>query len=728
MARKKNLGNRLRFPSANLFVVSILLNFEWIASVQFRHQCTSQEAALDGTFECINDCDQNHAYGGTPYCLSYLPAGGDCFMKAYSREQILSCGGKTSGRNHWVVYVGGSNMVSSSYLFISISLTSFLVKSGFCLVIATHQFLELKMMLDFLLELPIDAPYSPQDNWDADADVPTWAELGQLDFIWDSDLNPIYRSAYGFYSSQCYYCMRPNAADEFNNVPVPSSGAFRVSYISMHTLNEVIERFSFVVSEDSSWLATNPIIDIRIEWTGFWGDWSISEAEPKAILDHFVELQTTTGVDVKTVVFTDSAGDCWGGRYDNAQYVENAIAATVSNFSAVYFSKRDMMNNQRELTSSCFISGGHAMQPMNHLYMQKYFNIICNGGESPSPKQANYCMEMTGQENIDNCFYSDGSWISNMYPVCQVFYLNLTNLPPNYCYASDAQKIIESAQKLPVCEAVTFSGSEETATDDKNNGDDNGSGIVFTICIVAAAALCLVYTFADVYHDLIKTSSQKVKAENVPKPKPEPLLKTEDIQDFVAENDQVSSVAPGTIELMSAQSYNSLPNNEGVDEAQKTQSDLESGRNIPDVPAVDHDHFVEDLQNIVTETDQVSSAAPGTIELMSVQSYSSLPNNEGVDEAQKTQSDLESGRNIPDVPAVDHDHFDEGQQSILNDAESNESLSRQQIYANTVENVAAVQNNSSLDLGGKDRLNSLDFARYLASIHIVLGHMYQGNY
>jgi hypothetical protein len=109
------------------------------------NQCTPHQATQDGVFRCLNGCDEHHMvsneqYGPRKYCLNYFPDGGNCYMKPYTKPEILSCNGKAGGSNPpmWLIFIGGSN-----------------------------QYMMLKTMLDELLDLPGNAGFDPAKYWGA---------------------------------------------------------------------------------------------------------------------------------------------------------------------------------------------------------------------------------------------------------------------------------------------------------------------------------------------------------------------------------------------------------------------------------------------------------------------------------------------------------------------------------------------------------------------------------
>jgi hypothetical protein len=109
-----------------------------------RYQCTPRQAEKEGYFECLTDCDENHyttgVYGPKKYCLNYFPNEGNCYMKPYTKPDILSCGGKAGGQNPpmWIILIGGSN-----------------------------NYMMLKTLLDEMLDLPGTAGYDPKTYWNA---------------------------------------------------------------------------------------------------------------------------------------------------------------------------------------------------------------------------------------------------------------------------------------------------------------------------------------------------------------------------------------------------------------------------------------------------------------------------------------------------------------------------------------------------------------------------------
>jgi len=125
-----------------LWVALLLVLSHQVANGTY-HQCTSSEALVNGRFSCLEDCDENHShlsYGWRPYCLSYFPNDGECYLKPYDRDDILTCNDNVNAEVPpiWFVLIGDSN-----------------------------NYFMLKVILDKLLDLPSDAVYDPKLHWNA---------------------------------------------------------------------------------------------------------------------------------------------------------------------------------------------------------------------------------------------------------------------------------------------------------------------------------------------------------------------------------------------------------------------------------------------------------------------------------------------------------------------------------------------------------------------------------
>jgi hypothetical protein len=217
-------------PFYGLIVLLLLFHRSTWSQIAF---CTPEEAAVDGHFRCMEDCDGSvddplHILPGSNmrFCLSYFPNSMECPMQPFNREEILTCARQygPNDQNHWVVFVGGSN-----------------------------NFFEFKTIIDTLLQTPFDSVYSPQEFWGGGEEVPLWAELGTLDMIWNANHEVIHKSVYGMGCNGDYYASPCNVADIFLNVPVPPQGGFRFSYINFHLAVDFPAMFGHVVGVTSGW-------------------------------------------------------------------------------------------------------------------------------------------------------------------------------------------------------------------------------------------------------------------------------------------------------------------------------------------------------------------------------------------------------------------------------------------------------------------------------------------
>lgn len=200
-----------------------------------------------------------------------------------------------------------------------------------------------------------------------------------------------------------------------------------------------------------------------MEWTGGWGDWdSGGSAVHVANIQYLEGRHQTEGLDIRSFVINDSAGDCGGPYYWVSDDILVAISQTAAfiSFSVRYWSKRLMMQQNYELTGIC-MTNGHSLQPMNHVFANRYFNLICN----PPPENqfvlgyvVPACLDLAGSE--DQCFNQDmalygvppggSEWMVNIYSVCPVQFLGIhLNIPHGYCPVLTPRNNREL--ELPIC-------------------------------------------------------------------------------------------------------------------------------------------------------------------------------------------------------------------------------------------------------------------------------------
>jgi hypothetical protein len=431
-------------------------------------RCSKSQAAVGGSFFCFPECDSGHNAWGKPYCLNYFPDNGKCYMQPFSRLDMLTCNNKitkSSGNNKWLIVLGGSN-----------------------------SFFMMKPFVDILLEQPSNTTYDPKKYWNAYGNADPEHELAMMDFVFDSNHKNTHKNSAAFeYTAQCTsYCLPKNTLTQLMNAPPPdnSGGSFRLTYLSLHLLNEFISKFDIAMNPDSPWLLPTPSggsthVDVLLEWTGIWGDYStVTEADHVNNINHLAARQAADGANIKSFVITDASSDCKSGVRDSSVDILSAFAATERSvqFDMQFFSKRDMSYNQMQLTSFCF-TDGHSYQGINHVFLQRYFNMRC-GAESS--KEIGYaekvpaCLDL----NTAGCFYKDPAvWISNLQPVCTATYSTIETDGFDesvYCPAPTAEK----SERLPVCSNIEILDTKAASPPLTSLGFDIVVALLFIACML----------------------------------------------------------------------------------------------------------------------------------------------------------------------------------------------------------------------------------------------------
>jgi hypothetical protein len=182
-----------------------------------------------------------------------------------------------------------------------------------------------------------------------------------------------------------------------------------------------------------------------------------------------IVILTVTGVNIASLVFTDSAEDCKEGERSNIQQVRNAFAAVSTSFPKYIWSKRDMQYNELQVSGQCMVSSGHTVQPLNAVMGNRWYNAICNGNSAPSaPAAMPACLDLGSQDNTDNhCFHKvAGDWMGSIQEVCMVDYKSVPNGPNcNVRVSHEAHQQKRRACKLQHIYGVSADGelSEEHA-------------------------------------------------------------------------------------------------------------------------------------------------------------------------------------------------------------------------------------------------------------------------
>jgi hypothetical protein len=142
-----------------------------------------------------------------------------------------------------------------------------------------------------------------------------------------------------------------------------------------------------------------------------------------------------TGLHIASYVITDSGPDCNSAEEPQMQPVKAALNSVQTTFPKYYFSKKNMVYQQWQLTTKCITFQGHTMEPMNIVFWNRYFNLVCN-----SPQQdftyddtIPVCVDLGDYTNTNNrCFGTgpNGQWMDNIMQVCLLDHLNVANEPP----------------------------------------------------------------------------------------------------------------------------------------------------------------------------------------------------------------------------------------------------------------------------------------------------------
>jgi hypothetical protein len=146
-----------------------------------------------------------------------------------------------------------------------------------------------------------------------------------------------------------------------------------------------------------------------------------------------LSLHVTAGLNIASYVFTDSGPDCINGEVPQMQRVRSALDSVDTNFPKFYFSKQNMMMSEVGLTRQCPTHGGHTVEPMNMVFWNRYFNLVCNPTSSPPyDPSIPVCVDLGDYTNTnDRCYGSgpNGDWMDNIMQVCLMNFRDVTNGP-----------------------------------------------------------------------------------------------------------------------------------------------------------------------------------------------------------------------------------------------------------------------------------------------------------
>ena len=129
----------------------------------------------------------------------------------------------------------------------------------------------------------------------------------------------------------------------FLDAPVPESGATRVSYIKLYQQVNFQRNINGIMIPGCPWLATNPVVDIKLEWSGLIGDSSSSSLLHVSGIKFLNSRANSENININTFTMSDSAFNCGEYGYPIQDNIIQAIEATPSNFPVYYWYKRAML-------------------------------------------------------------------------------------------------------------------------------------------------------------------------------------------------------------------------------------------------------------------------------------------------------------------------------------------------------------------------------------------------
>jgi hypothetical protein len=83
--------------------------------------------------------------------------------------------------------------------------------------------------------------------------------------------------------------------DIFRNVPNPSAGSVRISYINMHQASQFQDRMHRVLEPGTAWLNAHARLQIWEEWSGLWGDSGTSQSTHESNIYYLKNRQANEG-------------------------------------------------------------------------------------------------------------------------------------------------------------------------------------------------------------------------------------------------------------------------------------------------------------------------------------------------------------------------------------------------------------------------------------------------
>jgi hypothetical protein len=457
---------------------------------------------------------------------------------------------------------------------------------------------------------------------------------------------------------------------------------------------------------------------------------------------------------------TDSAADC-GPAYDNVQYVHLAFQSTYTDFPKTYFSKRDMMYGQSLVPGGFCMSNGHTLEPLNHVFFQRMMNIMCNDEQPGSSTEAEIpvCFDVTGYEY--QCFqtsYDGYQWMANIHYVCPVSYLIVPNsFPDNYCPATEVSEA--ATRQLPVCPALlSLSSGEQRSTpsslssvaaqqrsrqQEQKLGAGGGgepsdaerrsaaSATGFNVFVYLIGALCLLCLVYDSIQEIASTTTTAAAGGGGTKKRKTSgsaacgegsksiNTRTVSVQPCTSSSEGVCEFAPAptpapggfplTTSSSSSGDVRGGSRDKGdltlqdVDFVEDEQRDAEGGAGL-----VQRDQQQRDQQGMGPGQDLESNGGAVSSGDVAVPAAASV----------RAPSDGDKEAAEPSGSVY----------SRINAFFSFLPLPRPHSTAISL-SMASLRRYFTLpEITRTDRFDAIGFARFLASVHIVLGHMYQGDH
>ena len=364
-----------------------------------------------------------------------------CALVPFDRQRLLSCDGEfnADSNNHWVILLGGSNA-----------------------------YFEAKNLIDVLLNIPGGTNFDPVAMYDSTL-VYSY-EIGAIfDFVWDSSHDVVHK---GFFPMQDHnYWILPNdAAELFLNVSVPPKGGFRLSFMATHDACDFQELIKRIVGTNSPWLQTNPVIDVKLEWSFDFGinNYETCNSEQKDFccawnpstkemivghISYLDSLKTNENINFRSLIFTDSAFDCALEPYSSASMIMEAIEETrgTTSIPVNFWSKRVMAGQHASFPGGACLTDWHAYSSLTHVFTARYFNQICQPPAERS-SNANKDSKICLSADPNYCFHQPSYWNFNY--ACKIEYLDAVYLEmEGYC-----QSYPPPAVALPVCIATPVEG------------------------------------------------------------------------------------------------------------------------------------------------------------------------------------------------------------------------------------------------------------------------------